>query len=182
VSDTGAYEIITVLVTGDEMPKGHLEVLDFEAKSPDGRFVLMAVAPNGGDSVHKVGMMLPVSDDAAKLWCHIPLSKYEIGGEQCAFCNTTDESTHGRMIHKDLELPSSKDERSETLRSMKVVQRNIMALERRQRLSKSVSQSTLPNRRHHRTASREQRRLGLSAANAEAKISKLRSSIRANSR
>ena len=182
VSDTGAYEITTVLVTGDEEPKGHLEVLDLEAKSPDGRYVLMAVAPNGGNSVHKVGMMLPVSDDVAKLWCHIPLSKYEIGGERCAFCTTTNESTHGRVIRKDSKLPYSKEARSETLRSIKVVQRNIMALERRQQLSKSILQSKSPNRRHHRTASKGQRRLSLSVANAEAKISQLRSSIRANSR
>jgi hypothetical protein len=88
-------KFLAVLVTGGEVPTEQAMALDFEARSPDRRFILMIA--RGWDEkaldLHKIGMTLPVSDDLSRLWSHIQLRQYNIGGDKCMICRKETDPT-----------------------------------------------------------------------------------------
>lgn len=99
--------ILTVLVSAEHIPSEDIEALDFEAKGPDGRSVLMAVINHneGEGSLHKVGMTLPVRDDFGASWAQTPLVRVSIGGNNCYYCNTSPSESNS--WHSNKSVPSN---------------------------------------------------------------------------
>ena len=80
--------VLTVLVAAEQLPPGEIEALDFEARCPDERCVVMAVVrtPEHQDHVHKVGMSLPISAEYCASVRDVSVTEVEIGGHDCHHC------------------------------------------------------------------------------------------------
>lgn len=93
VSDRVDEEVITVLVAGDSLQLTglRLELLDFEAKAPDGRSILMVVQRTSQEDtmrvLHKTAMTLPISEDVCSLWKDQKVETIRLGGVGCSICN-----------------------------------------------------------------------------------------------
>ncbi|KXS94094.1 hypothetical protein AC578_10526 [Pseudocercospora eumusae] len=89
--------IPAVFVTGDRPPSGLLQVLDFNARTPDGRAVLMVVQRNESaghkESYHKVGMTLPLPEAVAEMVTTMPSREVRIGSYDCSVCRRADKAT-----------------------------------------------------------------------------------------
>ena len=148
-----AEQFIAVLVGGDNVAtSGNLEVLDFQAQAPDGRFVLVVVAPSNeiGGSAHKVGMTLPVSDDLTESWSCLPMVEIKIGGQLCSQCNGSIVQD-GSDIQKWSSLPSTHATRQWNKRRLG----DVRVLERRLELLIRKIQKTDPSfKSPHSTESR----------------------------
>ncbi|KAK3054740.1 hypothetical protein LTR09_004469 [Extremus antarcticus] len=96
--------LITVLVSGIELCFDDLLVLDFGARAPDGRSVLMVVAENEETpgNAHKVGTTLPVSADIASSWEHMPAVEVALGGQRCWYAVNLHLSSQWRLKWKIL--------------------------------------------------------------------------------
>jgi hypothetical protein len=92
--------IITVVVIDGHAPDGALETLDFNAVTGDRRRIFMVVQVPVGqlecpptstldvskNTLHKLGITLPISDDYDAIWESLPLQRFSIGGSQCEVC------------------------------------------------------------------------------------------------
>ncbi|EME81631.1 uncharacterized protein MYCFIDRAFT_138566 [Pseudocercospora fijiensis CIRAD86] len=89
--------IPAVLVTGYQPPAGSLQVLDLNARTPDGGVVLMIVQRDGSggakDNYHKVGMTLPLPEAVTRMIGIVPSQKVHIGSYDCSVCCRAEKAT-----------------------------------------------------------------------------------------
>ncbi|KAF7191867.1 hypothetical protein HII31_06912 [Pseudocercospora fuligena] len=95
-----------VFVTGQRPPSGLLQVFDLNARTPDGRAVLMIVQRNESsgreETYHKVAMTLPLPEAVAQLIATVPSQKVHIGSYDCSGCRSADNATE-RANNADIE-------------------------------------------------------------------------------
>ncbi|KAJ9603592.1 hypothetical protein H2200_011778 [Cladophialophora chaetospira] len=132
--------LLTVLVSGDYVPSTELEVLDFGARDPSSRCVLMAVTSHkqSRGSLHKVGMTLPVSDDFSASWAKLPLERVSIGGEDCYHCGTPQAGPSSRHSNKLVPSNSSVAMRKARLDATKALRKQLGILTWRRRKRKHM--------------------------------------------
>lgn len=164
---------LVVLVTGGEVLAEKAMALDFEARSPDGRFILMIA--RGWDEkaldLHKVGMTLPVSDDLSGLWAHIRLRQYSIGGDKCMICHRqTDPVSLRRSATASTDGQSRYSKRG-------AVGKHLTLLKRDQRLLWSLSGSNSRRAAAKLRSSLRRRKLDVLTNLIKKRIRKLRKDI-----
>lgn len=106
-------EVITVFVAGKSLQyvESGLEALDFGARAPDSRTILMVVQRSSPENttgvLHKTAMTIPVSEDVSDLWQDQVTVTVSLGGPDCAICNEIRRSRYPQPPEPTIKLSAS---------------------------------------------------------------------------